>query len=151
MAWLVPFVMLSPYNDPLCVVTLYCFSRWSFLNLNHVKLQKIFMVFLHIMIKHNSKNKIIYIHIYIYIYIYMYIHFLFILWWLEVYLHENNTCEDIFKDANIFQKWLKWKFLTFMKFIIVISHFIINNLNQICEPFEKFDNFHVINGFFLQC
>jgi len=32
-----------------------------------------------------------------------------------------------------------------MKFIVVISH----NLNQICEPFEKFDNFHVISGFLL--
>ncbi len=36
----------------------------------------------------------------------------------------------------------------FMKFIIVISHVISHNLNQICEPFEKFDNFHVINGLF---
>jgi hypothetical protein len=36
-----------------------------------------------------------------------------------------------------------------MKFIVVISHAISHNLNQICEPFEIFDNFHVINGFFL--
>jgi hypothetical protein len=35
-----------------------------------------------------------------------------------------------------------------MKFIVVISHVISHNLTQICEPFEKFDNFHVINGFF---
>jgi hypothetical protein len=35
-----------------------------------------------------------------------------------------------------------------MKFIVVISHVISHNLNQICEPFEKIDNFHVINGFF---
>ncbi len=34
-----------------------------------------------------------------------------------------------------------------MKFIVVISHVISHNLNQICESFENFDNFHVINGF----
>jgi hypothetical protein len=38
--------------------------------------------------------------------------------------------------------------LIFMKFILVISHFISHNLNQICEPLQNFDNFHVINGFF---
>jgi hypothetical protein len=37
-----------------------------------------------------------------------------------------------------------------MKFIVIILHVISHNLNQIGEPFEKFDNFHVINGFFLQ-
>jgi hypothetical protein len=36
------------------------------------------------------------------------------------------------------------------KFIVVISHFISHNLNQIFEPFEKFDNFHVIKEFFFQ-
>jgi hypothetical protein len=35
-----------------------------------------------------------------------------------------------------------------MKFIVIISHVISHNLNQICEPVENFDNFHVINGFF---
>jgi hypothetical protein len=30
------------YNDPLYVVTLCCFSRWSFFNLNHVKTTKDF-------------------------------------------------------------------------------------------------------------
>jgi hypothetical protein len=35
-----------------------------------------------------------------------------------------------------------------MKFIVVISHVISHNLNQICEPFQKIDNFHFINGFF---
>jgi len=39
-------------------------------------------------------------------------------------------------------------FLTFLKFIVVISNVISHNLNQICEPFEKFDDFHVINGVF---
>jgi hypothetical protein len=56
------------------------------------KLPKVFTMSLHIMVKHNpkiimGKN-----------------HFLFILWWLGVYLHEKNTCHDIFKNANIFQK-----------------------------------------------
>jgi len=36
-----------------------------------------------------------------------------------------------------------------MKFIGVISHVISHNLNQIWEPFKKFDNFHVINDFFM--
>jgi len=36
-----------------------------------------------------------------------------------------------------------------MKFIIIISHFISHNLNQICEPFEKFDNFYIINWVFI--
>ncbi len=35
-----------------------------------------------------------------------------------------------------------------MKFIVVISHIISHNLNQICELVEKFDYFHVINEFF---
>jgi hypothetical protein len=35
-----------------------------------------------------------------------------------------------------------------MKFLVVVSHNISHNLNQNCEPFEKFDNFHVVNGFF---
>jgi hypothetical protein len=35
-----------------------------------------------------------------------------------------------------------------MKFIVVISNVISHNLNQICEPLEKFDNFYVINGVF---
>jgi hypothetical protein len=30
------------HSDPLCVVTLYCFFGWSFLNLNHVKTTKDF-------------------------------------------------------------------------------------------------------------
>jgi hypothetical protein len=30
----------------------------------------------------------------------------------------------------------------------VVSHVISHNLNQNYEPFEKFDNFHVINGLF---
>jgi len=30
------------YSDPLCVVTLYYFFGWSFLNLNHVKITKYF-------------------------------------------------------------------------------------------------------------
>jgi hypothetical protein len=68
------------------------------------KLQKIFTRFLHIMVKKPKNNN----------------HFLFILWWLGVYLHEKNTCHDILKNANMFQKWLKW-FLPYMKFIIVIS------------------------------
>ncbi len=34
-----------------------------------------------------------------------------------------------------------------MKFIVVISHVISHNLSQIFQLFEKFDNFHVINGF----
>jgi hypothetical protein len=34
-----------------------------------------------------------------------------------------------------------------MKFIVIISHVISHNLNQICEPFENFDNCHVINSF----
>jgi hypothetical protein len=37
-----------------------------------------------------------------------------------------------------------------MKFIVVISNFISHHLNKICEPFEKFDDFHVINEVFLQ-
>jgi hypothetical protein len=37
-----------------------------------------------------------------------------------------------------------------MKFIIVISHVISHDLNQFFEPFEKFDNFLVINGFFYE-
>jgi hypothetical protein len=37
-----------------------------------------------------------------------------------------------------------------MTFVIVISHVIPHDLNQISEPFENFDNFHVINGFFLK-
>jgi hypothetical protein len=58
------------------------------------KLQKKFTTFLHIMVKHNSKKRIEKI----------FVHFLFILRWLGVYLHEKNTCEDILKNANIFQK-----------------------------------------------
>jgi len=71
-------------------------------------------MFLNIMIKHNPQKKIEK----------KIIHFLFILWWLGIYLHEENTCHGhIQKNANIFQKWLKW-FLIFMKFIVVISrHF----------------------------
>jgi hypothetical protein len=34
-----------------------------------------------------------------------------------------------------------------MKFIVIISHVISHDLNQICEPFENFDNFQVINRF----
>jgi hypothetical protein len=34
-----------------------------------------------------------------------------------------------------------------MKFIVIISHVISHNLGQIFEPFDKFDHFHVINGF----
>jgi hypothetical protein len=30
------------YNDPLYVIILYCFSRWSFLSLNHIKVSKDF-------------------------------------------------------------------------------------------------------------
>jgi hypothetical protein len=52
----------------------------------------------------------------------------------------KNTCHNTFKNVNIFQKWLKW-FVTFMKFIVVFSHVVSHNLNQICEPFEKFDIF----------
>jgi len=53
------------YGDPLCVITLYCFSRWSFLNLIHVKTTKDFHnFFLHIMVKHNPK---IIIEFYLYI------------------------------------------------------------------------------------
>jgi hypothetical protein len=37
-----------------------------------------------------------------------------------------------------------------MKFIVVISNVISHNLNQICEPFENFDDFHVIYGAFLR-
>jgi hypothetical protein len=100
--------------------------------------KRFFIVFLHIIITHNppKKEKKIII-------------FSFILWWSKLYFHDKNTCNNIFKNANILQKWLKW-FLTFMKFILVISHVISHNLNQICEPFENFHNFHVINGFFLQ-
>jgi len=36
------FFMFSPYGDPLCVITLYSFYRWSFFNLNHVKTTKDF-------------------------------------------------------------------------------------------------------------
>jgi hypothetical protein len=35
-----------------------------------------------------------------------------------------------------------------MKFIVVISHVISYNLNQICEPFEKFDIFMSQMGLF---
>jgi hypothetical protein len=28
------------YTNPICVITLYRFSQWSFLNLNHVKTTK---------------------------------------------------------------------------------------------------------------
>ncbi len=35
-----------------------------------------------------------------------------------------------------------------MKFIKAISNVISHNLNQICEPFEEFDDFHVISGGF---
>jgi hypothetical protein len=42
----------------ICVITLYCFSWWSFLNLNHVKTTKDFTMFLHIVIKHNPKKRI---------------------------------------------------------------------------------------------
>jgi hypothetical protein len=31
-----------------------------------------------------------------------------------------------------------------MKFIVVISHVISHNLNQICEPSKTFDDFHVL-------
>jgi hypothetical protein len=34
-----------------------------------------------------------------------------------------------------------------MEFIATISHVIPCNLNHICEPYEKYDNFHFINGF----
>jgi hypothetical protein len=43
------------------------------------KLQKIFKMFLHIMVKHNPEKKIEKKN-----------HFLFILWWLGVYLHEKR-------------------------------------------------------------
>jgi hypothetical protein len=56
------------------------------------KLQKIFTMVLHIMVKRNPKNRI------------KKNHFLFILWWLGVYLHENNTCNDVLKNANIPQE-----------------------------------------------
>jgi hypothetical protein len=67
--------------------------------------------------------------------------FHFTLWWFGIYLHEKNTCHNVLKNVNIFQKWLKW-FLIFMKSIIFISHVISHNLNQICDPFEIFDYFH---------
>jgi hypothetical protein len=67
---------------------------------------------------------------------------------LEYICMKKNTCNDVPKDANIFQKWLKW-FLTFKKLIIVISHVIPHDLNQTFKPFENFENFHVINEFFL--
>jgi hypothetical protein len=35
-----------------------------------------------------------------------------------------------------------------MKFLFSISHVIPHNLNHVCEPFEIFDNFHVIKGGF---
>ncbi len=38
--------------------------------------------------------------------------------------------------------------LNFHEIYSSFLHVISDNLNQICESFEKFDNFHVINGFF---
>jgi len=90
------------------------------------KLQKIFTMILHIMVKHNPKKTF---------YLYIMVAWSIFAWKKYMSRHAQK--------CNIFQKWLKW-LLTFINFIIVISHV----LNQICEPLENFDNFHVINGFF---
>jgi hypothetical protein len=42
-------------------------------------------------------------------------------------------------------------FLTFMKFVILISHVILNSLEHVCEPCEKFDNFYFTNDGLLGC
>jgi hypothetical protein len=52
-------------------------------------------MFLHITIKHKPKKRVEK----------KFNHFLFILWWLGIYLHEENTCHvRILKNANILQK-----------------------------------------------
>jgi hypothetical protein len=57
----------------------------------------------------------------------------------------KNICYIIFKNENTL-KMIKM-IIIFMKLVVVISHVISHNLNQICESFKKFDNFHVINNF----
>jgi hypothetical protein len=75
------------YDDPLCVVTLYCFFGWSFLNLNHVKTTKYFHNFLHIMVKHNPKKII-----------------LFLYYGGSEYICMKKINAMVFKNVNILQK-----------------------------------------------
>jgi membrane protein DedA with SNARE-associated domain len=48
---------------------------------------------------------------------------------------------------KIFKKWLKW-FVVFMKFVVPIKHYDSLWLGYVCEPCEKFDNYHIISGCF---
>jgi hypothetical protein len=48
------------------------------------------------------------------------------------------------KNENILNKWLKIV-LIFMKFVIFTKHCDSIWLEYVCEPYEKFDNYHITN------
>jgi hypothetical protein len=54
----------------------------------------------------------------------------------SIFTKKKSNC--VLKNVNIFLKLFKW-LLTFMKFIVPISHAIPHTLNHVYELYEKFD------------
>jgi hypothetical protein len=59
----------------------------------------------------------------------------------------KKMCHYELENENILKKWLKL-FLVFMKFLLFIKHCNSIWLDWVCEPCEKFDNYHITNGCF---
>jgi hypothetical protein len=66
---------------------------------------------------------------------------------LEYICAKKKMCRNVLKIA--FKKSLKW-FLILMKFVVFTKHHDSIRVEYVCEPCEKFDNYHIANEFFFK-
>jgi hypothetical protein len=67
-------------------------------------------------------------------------------WCDKVYLHKKMYI-TMYSKMKLYSRNYKI-ILIFMKFVVSTKHCESIWLEWVCEPCEKFDNFHITNGFF---